>query len=239
MCSPLLLLVAGKPRPTAVSRVGRPLSVLPPGPPARRAMVQISPALGDAVGKGKEIAGGDAAGKAKEALGGGKNMFIVKAMVGLLPSTYLVWYGVVFALTAAFGLGGGNFFIQGLEPFDHVVFSPLVDGSDWRPLVHWLSMVLTMAFACPLMIYSWCRKVPDSTKATECSTAINAIHFFLCTTVTQQTPENWIWWATFMPCGLFMGKMAQFMMEKGYTPPREKMEEDDDAEAAPPYSKSS
>ena len=139
----------------------------------------------------------------------GKNIIYVLFMV--LPSFYLAWYVAAITLSAAFGIRGSFFIITFLEPFDHINFSPVIEGGQWRPLVHWLSMIFAMAFAGPWLIYFACR---PKRLATDASTAVNSLHFFLCTTITQQTPENWIWWATFMACGVFMGRTAEFMIAR-------------------------
>ena len=31
---------------------------------------------------------------------------------------------------------------------------------------------------------------------------------------TQKFPQNWIWWATLMPCMVWHGRMAQWMLMK-------------------------
>ena len=138
-----------------------------------------------------------------------KNIIYVLTLV--LPSFYLAWYVAAITLSAAFGISGSNFIITFLEPFDHINFSPVVEGGEWRPLVHWLSMIFAMAFAGPWLIYFASR---PKKLATDASTAVNSLHFFLCTTITQQTPENWIWWGTFMACGVFMGRTAEFMIAR-------------------------
>lgn len=133
--------------------------------------------------------------------------FIVKALVLSVPGTYAVWYINVLLISAIIGVN-----VTWLEPFDHVAFSPIVaEDGDHRPLVHWLSTVLTLTLATPWIIYF---SIRPTKRATDVSTAITSLHFFLCTTITQETPENWIWWATMMPCGVFMGRVAEFMIAR-------------------------
>ena len=50
--------------------------------------------------------------------------------------------------------------------------------------------------------------------------AMQALHFFLATTVTQQTPENWIWFSTSIPGFMFIGRAADFLIAK--LPPRKR-----------------
>ena len=134
--------------------------------------------------------------------------FVFRALLWIIPSLYIIWYAVAIILMLVFGSWGS---ISGIEPFDHVSFSPVATANDWRPLVHWLSMTLTLTLAGPWLIYFFVRA---PSRATDCSTAVSSLHFFLCTTVTQETPENWIWWATMMPCTVFMGRMAEFMLTR-------------------------
>ena len=164
---------------------------------------------------------------------GGSDTFILKKLLIVIPCLYGAWYGAAAALSFGFGISGESFLITGFEPFDHIQFSPVFEGDEFRPLVHFLGMVLTMCLAGPWLIYFACR--PEK-RATEISTAINSLHFFLATTVTQETPENWIWWATFMASGFFMGRMAEFMIAK--LPVRRKRRRKDDSQQMPtPYNK--
>ena len=162
---------------------------------------------------------------------GSSDTFLIRALLIVVPLTYAAWYGAAAVLSIAFGINGGQFLLTFLEPFDHIQFTPAATADDWRPLVHWLAMVLTLTMACPWLIYFACR---PHKRATECSTAFNALHFFLCTTLTQETPENWIWWATVMPCGVFMGRMAEFMI--AMMPPPKKRRSG--LQSVTPYSKS-
>ena len=111
-------------------------------------------------------------------------------------------------MMTAFGLIDG---ITGFEPFDHVNFTPAIEDGDWQPLINFLSFVLAYTVAGPWLIFFATR---DASRATDVSQAVMSLHFFLCTTVTQQTPENWIFWATYMPSGIFMGRMAEFMLSR-------------------------
>ena len=140
---------------------------------------------------------------------GGDN-FVLRALLILVPCQYIAWYGAVVGLSLAFGVSGDDFLINFIEPFDHENLSPLIVDGDRRPLVIWLSCVLTLTLANPWLIFIVCRH--DSSRAVEIATPMQALHFFLCTTVTQATPENWVWWATVMPCSQFMGRMAAFMI---------------------------
>ena len=134
--------------------------------------------------------------------------FVFRALLWIVPCLYILWYAVAAILMLGFGSWGS---FSGIEPFDHVAFSPVATANDWRPLVNWLSMTLTLTLAGPWLIYFFTRA---PSRATDCSTAVASIHFFLCTTVTQETPENWIWWATTMPSTVFMGRMAEFMLTR-------------------------
>ena len=134
--------------------------------------------------------------------------FVPCALLCIVPGLYAVWYGLTLAMMAAFG----NFSsVTYLEPFDHISFTPVVSAANWRPLVNWLSMLFSTTIAGPCLIYYALR---EPSRAIDCSIAIGTLHFFLSTTVTQQMPENWIWWATFMPAILFMGISAEFMLAR-------------------------
>ena len=137
-----------------------------------------------------------------------QDTFILRGLVWIVPGLYAFWYGSVALMMFAFGMLDT---FTGFEPFDHINFTPAVEDGDWLPLINFLSMVIATTVAGPWLIFFATR---DASRATDCSQAVMSLHFFLCTTVTQQTPENWIFWATFMPSGLFMGRMAEFMLAR-------------------------
>lgn len=130
----------------------------------------------------------------------------VRVLAKVLPGFYAAYYGLAAVCSAALGTP-----FNGLEPFDHVEFSPAVEGgaNGWRSLATWLAMVLTFTVAGPWLVYFGTR---DSARANNCATAVATLHFFLTTVATQRLPENWVWWATIMPCWLFMGRAAEFVL---------------------------
>ena len=142
----------------------------------------------------------------------------IRSLIIFVPSVYLAWWLTALLLSMFFGISGEGWkSITFMEPFDHIAFSPViesgaVEGENRRPLVNWLSMVMTMTLPGPWLLYLTCR--PHANTATDVSTAFNALHFFLCTTITQVTPENWIWWATTMSTGFFLGRSAEFLIAK-------------------------
>lgn len=140
--------------------------------------------------------------------------YVFRALLWTVPGLYGFWYVVTTILMLGFG-DIANF--RGDEPFDHVRFSPVAEAGSWIPLVNWLSMVLTMTIAGPWLI---CFAIREAPRATDCSSAMGALHFFACTVVTQHTPENWQWFATFMPCTIFMGRMAEFLLSRFSRPRR-------------------
>lgn len=149
---------------------------------------------------------------------GGADTAVLRALIPIVILEYGAWFGASAVLYIVFGIGVEDFVMEiGMSPFDHVNFTPLVEGGEWRPLVHWLATVFTVTLAAPWLVYFFVR--PNKV-ATEAGTAMQALHFFLATTVTQQTPENWIWWATVMPCFIFMGRVAEFLVAR--LPPRER-----------------
>ena len=137
-------------------------------------------------------------------------------LLQLIPLTYLAWYVVALVLSLAFGLRGDYFVITFFEPFDHENFTPAVEAGDWRPLVHWLSTVITQTLIAPCLIIIVCygpgSSRPIHREATNLSTTLATLHFFLATTVMQAAPENWVWFATTFPCGYFMGKSAELVL---------------------------
>ena len=137
-----------------------------------------------------------------------EDTFILRGLVWIVPGIYIFHYASVAIMMTAFGLIDG---ITGFEPFDHVNFTPAIEDGDWQPLINFLSFVLAYTVAGPWLIFFATR---DASRATDVSQAVMSLHFFLCTTVTQQTPENWIFWATYMPSGIFMGRMAEFMLSR-------------------------
>lgn len=148
---------------------------------------------------------------------GGADTFVLRALFVVIPLQYLAWYAAALALCVVFGTTGNAFLITFVEPFDHINFTPLVEDGEWQPLVNWLATVLTVTLADPWIVYFILRPKKE---AITCQTAMQALHFFLATTVTQQTPENWIWWATTMPCYVFMGRVAEFLIAR--LPPKER-----------------
>ena len=132
---------------------------------------------------------------------------VFHALLWIVPGLYIVWYVLALILLAVLGQGSSITFT---EPFDHNAFTPAVTA-DRRPLVNWLSMLLSTTVAGPWLVYFAIR---EARRATDCAIAVGSLHFFLSTTVTRQTPENWVWFATFMPCMLFMGRMAEFMLAR-------------------------
>ena len=72
---------------------------------------------------------------------------VLRPLLLAVPALYTAFYAVSATLSGAFGTA-----FNGVEPFDHVLFSPAVQGhDDWRPLVDWLSTVLTLTLVGP-----WC-----------------------------------------------------------------------------------
>ena len=87
---------------------------------------------------------------------------------------YVVYYAVAAVLSGALGTR-----FSGLEPFEHEDFTPAVERDDLRPLVVWLSMVLTFCLFGPWIVYFVTR---DSDKAVDCATTVQGLHIFLTTT---------------------------------------------------------
>ena len=168
------------------------------------------------VGKATErLEGMEGGGQISEALSSSSTIHLIM-LLQLIPSVYLSWYIVAFVLCLVFGLRGDFFILTFFEPFDYENFSPAVEAGDWRPLVHWLSLVITQTLIAPLLIiivcYGFCSARPIQRDATTLSTTLGMLHFFLSTTAMQQTPENWVWFATTFPCGYIMGKSAEFVL---------------------------
>lgn len=131
---------------------------------------------------------------------------VFRALLCVIPAVYAAFYVVAAILSASFGTR-----FDGVEPFDHISFSPATESADRRPLVDWLTTVVTLTTIGPWLIYFG---LGDAHRATDCGQAVLSIHFFLTTTVTQRTPDNWVWWSTVMPCGIFMGRMAEFLCSR-------------------------
>ena len=144
----------------------------------------------------------------------GGDSFVVRALLWVVPGVYGLWYGIAAAFMAVFGLIDD---FNAIVPFNHVDFSPMVEDGNMLPLINWMSAILSLTVAGPWLIYF---AVRNAERATDTSSAVMSLHFFLATTVTQQTPENWLWWATMMPCGVFMGRMAEFMLARFQRPKR-------------------
>ena len=132
---------------------------------------------------------------------------MLKTLGFAVPVFYGVYYAIAAVLSAAFGAA-----FDGTEPFDSADFTPVVvDG-------HYRSRATGRARPClapgafwrrPWLIYFTLR---DSRRAVDAATCIHVLHLGLVTAVTQTFPENWVWWATILPCMLFMGRMAQFLL---------------------------
>lgn len=164
---------------------------------------------------------------------GDSDSFMFRALAIIVPLQYFSWYVAVVAFSVAFGETfsmNPRAMLTGIEPFDHINFSPLVTPGDWKPLINWLSEVVTLTVVTPWLVYFVCR---PAKRATDCGTAMQALHFFAATTITQQTPENWVWWATTMPCFVFMGRVTELMIEK-MPPPRRNRRK---GKMSTPYSK--
>ncbi len=135
---------------------------------------------------------------------------MVRALAQVLPGFYAVYYAIAGILSAAFRTP-----FTGFEPFDHYEFSPAVafedtvDVTGWRSLVTWLSMMVTMNIAGPWLVYLGAR---DSSRAVEVATAAQMIHFFTTVCAMNSLPQNSIWWATFMPSCVFMGRSAELVL---------------------------
>ena len=130
---------------------------------------------------------------------------LARSLVFVLPAAYALNFTMAAVLSAAFGV---SFAVS--APFDHSRFSP--NPSDGvRPLVNWLSFMVTFAAVGPWLIFFIVR---DAQRAVDCATVLTTTHFFMCTVVTQRIPENWQWWATVMPAWLFAGRLAEFLLVK-------------------------
>ena len=121
-----------------------------------------------------------------------------------LTMFYATYYTVAAILSAALGTP-----FTGLEPFEHEAFTPAADSDDMRPLAVWLAMVLSFSFFGPWIIYF---SVSNSEAAIAVATVLQGLHMFATTILTQAFPENWVWWATVMPCFFVQGRLAQFML---------------------------
>ena len=121
-----------------------------------------------------------------------------------LSMFYVTYYAVAAILCAALGTA-----FTGLEPFEHEAFTPAAESDEMRPLAVWLAMVLSFGFFGPWIIYF---SVSSSDAAIAVATVLQGLHVFATTVLTQAFPENWIWWATVMPCFFVQGRLAQFML---------------------------
>ena len=157
-----------------------------------------------------EMAKGVAAGMEPEELTGvepegfSSQMNLFKSCGIALPMFYATYYTVAAILSAALGTP-----FTGLEPFEHEAFTPAADSDDMRPLAVWLAMVLSFSFFGPWIIYF---SVSNSEAAIAVATVLQGLHMFATTILTQAFPENWVWWATAMPCFFVQGRLAQFML---------------------------
>ena len=133
-----------------------------------------------------------------------ESLWMLKTLGFAVPVFYGVYYAIAAVLSAAFGAA-----FDGTEPFDSADFTPVVVDGHYRSLATWLAMVLTFTAVGPWLIYFTLR---DSRRAVDAATCIHVLHLGLVTAVTQTFPENWVWWATILPCMLFMGRMAQFLL---------------------------
>ena len=131
-------------------------------------------------------------------------MNLFKGCVIALSMFYVTYYVVAAILCAALGST-----FTGLEPFEHEAFTPAADSDEMRPLAVWLAMVLSFGFFGPWIIYF---SVSNSDAAIAVATVLQGLHVFATTVLTQAFPENWIWWATVMPCFFVQGRLAQFML---------------------------
>lgn len=129
-----------------------------------------------------------------------------RSLAFVLPGFYAAYYAFAAVCSAALGTA-----FNGMEPFDHVEFSPAVQGgaAGWRSLATWLSMVLTFTLAGPWLVYFGTR---DSARAANCATAVTMLHFFITVAATQRLPENWVWWATLMPCWQWMARSSEAVL---------------------------
>ena len=131
-------------------------------------------------------------------------MYMFRSLFVLVPLWYAFYYTFAAVLTAAYDVH-----FNGLEPFEHVQFSPAPAAGDDRALVAWLSMVLTATLPGPLLIYFVAQ---DHHRAVDCTTALYMLQLFATVAATQLLPRNWIWWCTVMPCMVFQGRVAEFCL---------------------------
>lgn len=131
---------------------------------------------------------------------------LVLQMLLVEPALYAADYAIAAALAGAFQID-----LDGTEPFDHSVCAPVTTNGVWRPLVNWITLVLTFALVGPWLIYFIVR---DAHRAVDAATAMATMHFFLCTTVTQAVPENWVWFSTLLPLWLWLGQSAEFLLSR-------------------------
>ena len=87
---------------------------------------------------------------------------------------YLIYYIIAAVLAGALGTK-----FDGLEPFDHEEFTPAVESDDLRPLVNWLSMVLTFGLFGPWITYF---SVREADLAVDNASVVQGLHVMVTTT---------------------------------------------------------
>jgi hypothetical protein len=144
--------------------------------------------------------------------------FMFRSLLFVVPLIYASWYGIMAILMTAYAAVESEPYFDTMDlmfgPFVHEEFTPLINVSstgEAAPLIRWLSEVLTLTIIGPILIYLF---VSHASRATDCATTVTGLHFFLCTTITQETPENWIWFSTIVPCNIWMGRVGEFLLAR-------------------------
>ena len=86
---------------------------------------------------------------------------------------YLIYYIIAAVLAGALGTK-----FDGLEPFDHEKFTPAVESDNLRPLVNWLSMVLTFGLFAPWITYF---SVREADLAVDNANVVQGLHVMIAT----------------------------------------------------------
>jgi len=139
----------------------------------------------------------------------------------IMPWLYALWYVLVLIFTAAFGVLP----VDGLEPFKHehfllrpnateangaVAFAAEVGrtddgGREYRPLVAWLSLVLSHVLVAPWLV---CIAAHDPKRVFDYCMVLQITHLILTTVISADVPSSPVWWGTTAVCFVVQSQLA-------------------------------
>jgi hypothetical protein len=174
----------------------------------------------------KEPAFGD--GPSQSCLGAschGSQIWVFRLLL-IMPFLYSGWNLLVLIFTAGFGALP----VSGLEPFKHeqyilhngteanaaIAFSFRIGrnhdgGSEYRPFVAWLCMILTHNLVAPWLVYVGTH---DPQRAIDYCILLQIVHLVLTTGVSGDVPRTSEWWLTSATSFLVQSQLSSLLIAR-------------------------